>query len=169
MPDDLSLPLLNLFDVQDESGKIRHLICFLDAVRAGAEGINPKAIVGEIPSDESVGPNEFDPKDFQLNAGFIESLTGFLNDCAPQSAELQAQARSITSGWLYLIDPRHHDPNSEPTDADTIGAFAIDDTGQIVPGSFLYNEKHRFFSTESGLSGLLMNRDFYDWLNAPAE
>ena len=167
MPDDLSLSLLNMFDVQDESGKIRHLICFLDSVRAGAEGINPKAIVGEIPVEGSVKPDEFDPKDFQLNAGFVENLTNFLNECGAISEELQTQARSITSGWLYLIDPRHQDPNVEPSDANTIGAFAVDDTGQIVPGSFLYNEKHRFFDPDSGMSGLLMNRDFYDWLNMP--
>ncbi len=46
-----------------------------------------------------------------------------------------------------------------------LGAFAVDESGQIVPGSFQYNRNHVFFDQQSGVSGVLSDREFYDWLH----
>ena len=47
-----------------------------------------------------------------------------------------------------------------------IGGFAIDEAGQIVPGSFQYNPAHLWFNPETGSSSILVNRKFYDWLHS---
>ena len=47
-----------------------------------------------------------------------------------------------------------------------MGCFAVDGSGQIVPNSFMYNENHRWLEPASGVSGVLEDRRFYDWLHA---
>ena len=44
---DQELSLLNVFEVEHE-GAIRHLICFIDPVLAGACGIDGRAVIGEF-------------------------------------------------------------------------------------------------------------------------
>ena len=52
MPDRRPLPLLNVFEVTEtEDGTTRHLLAFIEADRAGAVGIDPRSIVGEVTPD----------------------------------------------------------------------------------------------------------------------
>lgn len=157
-----SLEMLNLYEVQDE-GRPRHFVCFLEPVLAGARGIPGHAIVGEFAPGAS---GEFDPGTFELNPEFVAAFTGFMNDRAIRSSELVRQARANPGGWLYLIDPRNRTPADDPPPGDLLGAFAIDDSGQAVPNSFQYNRNHVMFDPTSGPSGILMDRQFYDWLHS---
>ena len=89
-----------------------------------------------------------------------------MNEETAASGGIVAQAREITSGWLYVIDPRDRtDPAAEPPTANVLGAFAVDDDGQVVPGSFQYNANHRMFDRTHGTSGILFDRAFYSWLH----
>jgi hypothetical protein len=162
--------MLNVFEVVDESGTPSRILCLIDALRAGIEGIDPRTIIGSIPLDASIDPDEFEPETLSLNPGFVQSITQFLNHYALNEGadELGIQARSISSGWLYLIDPRYTD-EADPGPENILGAYPIDESGQIVPNSFVYNEKHRLFDNDLGVSALLRNRMFFDWLNPPAE
>lgn len=164
MPEPLSL--LNVFEVEVD-GRTRYLIGFIDAVLAGAAGLDERSIVGEY----TPGPaDEFDPASFESNPAFVAAFVEYMNRQGSQSPELASQAEGYTSGWLYLVDPRSHAPAaSEPPPSDLLGGFAVDSAGQIVPDSFRYNPQHLWFNPASGASGVFTDRKFYDWLHGVEE
>ena len=159
---DHSLPLLNVYEIVHD-GRTRHLICFLDPVLAGAKGIEDEEVVG----DYKPGPEgAFTPETFQLNPAFVENFTRYMNEVAIHNDNLVAEASLHKSEWLYVLDPRRQDEdNVEPPASDLIGCYAVDDSSQIVPDSFQYNANHRWFDEDSGVSGVLSDRKFYDWLH----
>ena len=166
MPDD-GLSLLNVFEVEAEGGR-RHLVCFQEAVLAGAVGILERSIVGEF----TPGPGgAFDPAAFRQNPAFREAATRYLEAKAANAPEIIAGAKVHPDSRLELFDPRHeHGPDqaAEPTDADVLGSFAVDEQGRIVPESFRPNPAHLWFHPESGPSGLLSDRRYYEWLHPVA-
>jgi hypothetical protein len=156
------LPLLNVFEVELE-GVHRHLVCFLDVVLAGAVGIEAQSVVGQFEPGET---GDFDPETFELNPGFVEIFVQYMNEVTATTAEIVQDASELTSAWLYLLDPRFPgDDGQEPTASDVLGCFAVDDSGQVVPGSFQYNRDHLWFDPVHGVSGVLADRAFYDWLH----
>jgi hypothetical protein len=168
MPDDANaaaLPLLNVYEVEaeDQGGPTRHLLAFLEPVRAGAEGLSPRSIVGEVTPTDYGG---FDPTSLRHNPEFLESIAAYMNEVIAGTDEVVRQARASGTGWAYIVDPRNHDgPGTPPPPADVIGAFAIGEAGQVAPGSFHYNAGHALIDPDRGLSGLLSDRRFYDWLH----
>jgi hypothetical protein len=157
-----SPPLLNVYDAEIERGPVS-LICFLDPVLAGARGIDGRAVVGEYVKDAN---GEFDLDAFRVNPGFVESLTGYMNEEAAGSDEVVEQARAFADGLLYIIDPRDQTASpEEPPASNVIGAFAVDEAGNVVPGSFRYNAKHALFEAVEGMSAVLYDRRFYEWLH----
>jgi hypothetical protein len=157
-----SLALLNVYEIDTDRGPASYL-GFLDPVLAGAKGIEARAVVGEYTRGEG---DVFDPDAFRVNPAFVEAVTGYMNEEAGATAAIAAQARSVESGWLYVIDPRDRTPDGEePPPANVLGAFAVDDSGQVVPNSFQYNANHRMFDRDHGTSALLFDRAFYDWLH----
>jgi hypothetical protein len=165
MPDP-NLPLLNVYEVEVD-GATRHLVGFLDPVLAGIKGIDSRAMVGEF----TPGPDgEFDPSTFQVNPEFIEAVTRYLNEHPGRSPEVADQARSIPGRKLYLVDPRNTTPlDDDPPAFDVLGAFDVDSEGRVIADTFRYNSAHVWFSAESGISGLLQDRRFYDWLHPVGE
>jgi hypothetical protein len=162
MPDNSPLPLLNVFEVTDDQGGLRHLLAFIEPVLAGSNGIDPRSIVGEItPNAEG-----YDPRTLQLNPQFIEAFVSYMNEVQAISPAIKEEARTLPTGWLYIIDPRNTDPEGEdPPPTDLVGAFAVDDEGQVVPQSFQYNANHVLIDQKRGLTGLFSDRRFYDWLH----
>jgi hypothetical protein len=157
-----SLSLLNVFDVVNDEAH-HHLICFLDAVLAGSRGIDPRSIVGEFTPKAD---QQFDPESFVLNTLFLEALTAYMNEETAASPAMAGEASRNASGRLYLIDPRHkHAEGAEPSPTDVLGAFSVDEAGKVVPGSFEYNEHHLWFDEDAGVSGVLSDRAFYNWLH----
>jgi hypothetical protein len=157
-----SLSLLNLFEVEHE-GSTRHVVCFLDSVLAGARGIDSRSVIGEFQPGAS---GEFDLASFRLNPEFVEAFTQYMNAEAIRAPEIVGQARDHASGWLYLVDPRAPDPAADELPAgELLGCFAVDSEGQLVPNSFQYNSNHLWFDPSSGVSGVLSDRGFYDWLH----
>jgi hypothetical protein len=164
-PDD-PLPLLNVFEVADDEGGTRHLLAFIEAVRAGSSGIDPRSIVGEITPNDEGG---YDATSLKLNPEFIGAFTDYMNEVHAVEPGIVEQARSLPSGWVYIMDPRHvEEPGTDPPPTDLVGAFAVDDDGQVAPQSFQYNENHVLIDRERGMSGLFSDRRFYDWLH-PSE
>ncbi len=156
------IQLLNVFDVETEQGS-KSLLCFLDPIIAGIKGIDPRAIIGIYNAAEG---EDFNPDGFKVNPAFVESITGYMNEEAATSDEIVEQAKTLPQGWLYIIDPRDpHEGNDDPPATNLIGAYAVDDSGQIVPGSFQYNEKHALFDRTHGVSGVLYDKTFYQWLH----
>jgi hypothetical protein len=163
MSDSAPLPLLNVFEVNDDQGQLRHLLAFIEPVLAGSNGIDPRSIVGQISPTDDGG---YDPSSLQLNPQFIEAFTDYMNDVQAVAPEIGEQAKFLPSGWLYIIDPRNHDPEGvDPPPSDLVGAFAVDEVGQIVPRSFQYNANHALIDRDRGLTGLFSDRRFYDWLH----
>jgi hypothetical protein len=157
-----SLPLLNIYEVEIEGGT-RHLVGFLDPVLAGAVGIDSRSMVGEF----DPGPDgEFNVASFRPNPEFIAALTDYMNQSTIHAPEVIAHAQAQPGGWLYLIDPRNPNVSDETLPAkDLVGCFTVGDDGRIVPDSFRYNRQHLWFDPELGVSGLLEDRRFYDWLH----
>ena len=157
--------LLNVYEVEGDAGS-RHLVCFLKPERAQASGIDGRAVVGEV----IPGPNnELTPETFTLNPAFIEAFTGYMNDEATRSPDLISGAQSHAGGWLYILDPRFEGAEGEePPASELLGGFNVDETGRIVPHSFTYNGEHLWFDPASGVSGVLSDLRFYDWLHPKA-
>ena len=59
----------------------------------------------------------------------------------PITEELRAQARANPGGWLYAIAPGY-DPDGAVPPEGIVGAWQIDDGGEIV-GEFQHNPNHR--------------------------
>jgi hypothetical protein len=159
---DATLSLINVFEVQIE-GATRHLVCFIDPVLAGARGIDGRAVLGEFTPGPDGG---FDPRTFRANSQFIEAFQEFMNQEIAGSSDLAREARNNPGGQLNIVDARH--PSSargEPPATELLGEFSIDETGKIIPGSFLHNQAHLWFHPQSGNSSILRNRAFYDWLH----
>jgi len=155
-------PIVNVYEVEVDGTK-RHLICFLDPDHAKEVGIDLRAIVGEF----SPGPEgDFDPTTFAVNSEFIASLVDYMNIQASIVPSLIADAKKNAGGMLYLLDPRYTpSADEEPPPTELIGAYSVDEDGTIVEDSFQYNEKHTWFDKTHGVSGVLADRRFYDWLH----
>ena len=167
MDDDL--PLLNIFDVESPEGT-RHFVGLQDAVMAGAVGLSSRAMVGEFTPDPS---GDFDLSTFVPNLEFSEAVAEYLDTCAREAPALVAAAEAAPGRPLYLVDPRSPTPDDQdPPAEDVLGHFEVDESGRIVAESFTYNRAHAWFSPRSGVSGLLSDRQFYNWLHpefAPRE
>jgi hypothetical protein len=154
---------LNVFEVHDDQGRLRHLLAFIEPVLAGSNGIDSRSIVGEITPIEEGG---YDPRSLKLNPEFLEAFTQYMNDVQANTPEIAQQAETLPSGWLYIIDPRNHDAEGiDPPPTDVVGAFAVDEAGQVVPRSFQYNANHALIDQDRGMTGLFSDRRFYDWLH----
>lgn len=161
MPD-APLPLLNVYEVEFQ-GEKRFVVCLLEPVLAGSRGIDERSTVGEFTPAPDGG---FQLESFRLNPVFITALTEYMNTTVAQTSDIAAQARQNQNGFLYLLDPRCSiSRGAEPNDSEVVGSFAVDSRGLLVPGSFHYNEHHLWFSPATGVSGLLADRKFYDWLH----
>jgi len=99
---DEALPLVNVFEVAAEEGGTRHLLAFIEVMRAGSSGIDPRSIVGEItPTDEG----GYDPRSLKLNPEFIEAFTGYMKRGPGRRARDRRAGPHAPSGWVYIIDP----------------------------------------------------------------
>jgi hypothetical protein len=157
-----SLPLLNVFEVELD-GATHHLLCLIDPVLAGARGIDGRAVIGDFTPAPDGG---FDPGTLRVNPVFIEGFQQFMNEEAARAPELAQGSRDHPDSRLYVIDPRlAREFQDDPPVGEIVGHFVVDEDGQIVPGSFRYNPGHLWFSPETGSSGILANRRFYDWLH----
>ncbi len=160
---DQPLPLLNVYDVPDEAGRVRQILAFIEPARADAAGIDKRSIVGEVTTTPEGG---FDATGLQVNPDFVVALSDYMDEVAAVSPEMVAMARSVRPGWAYVTDPRNPgQAGVDPPQADIVGAFAVDDAGQISPGSFQYNHSHVLIDRDRGMSGLFSDRKFYDWLH----
>ena len=160
--EDLLPRLLNVFEVDDLHAR-RHFVCFLETSLAEQRGIDPRAIVGEF----KPGPDqEFVIDSFTVNPGFVEALTGYMNHEATRSADLIAEGLRSPGSWLYVLDPRYEGSTTDdPPAGELLGCYEVDGSGAIVAGSFLYNENHQLFEPDRGVSALLLDRRFYEWLH----
>lgn len=162
-----ALPLLNVYEIDDdEQGRTRHLVGFMDPVLAGAIGLASHAMVGEFTPKPS---GDFDPETFSVNPEFVEAVIRFMNLQPARSEPLRQGALEIPGERLYVVDPRAEVPDDEDPEAeDVLGWYQVDDSGILVPESFQYNAQHAWFSSASGVSGLLQDRNFYAFIHPEA-
>lgn len=165
MADSKSLPLLMVYELDDTSGR-HHVICFQDPVHAGSLGIDVRSIVGRFQPDEQ---GQFNHATFQFNTAFVEQVSAFMNERVAHDPNLAEEAKHVTEGRLEVLDPRcQMDQLSDVPITEIVGWFAVDDSGQILADSFLYNHNHIWFEPRFGTSGLLSLRVFYDFLRRSA-
>jgi hypothetical protein len=161
-PAEQPVGLLNVFEVVIDGAK-RHLVCFLEPALAEERGISPASIVGEFTPSEG---DEFDADTFVLNSDFVDAFTDYMNEEGLRNTDLLSEAAQHPGDWLYILDPRYSgDANEEPPAGDLLGCFSVDEQGRIAPDSFTYNENHALFHPDEGVSAVLQDRRFYDWLH----
>ena len=51
----------------------------------------------------------YDPLSLKINPEFIEAFSEYMNEVQGASPEIVEQARTLPSGWVYIIDPRNVD------------------------------------------------------------
>lgn len=162
MADNATLPLLMVYELDDTSGR-HHVIAFQDPVHAGSVGIDVRAIVGRFEPTASGG---FNPSTFQFNTAFVNMVADFMNAVVIHDPSLAEEATLTNEGRLEVIDPRCQAATmAEIPMTDILGWFSVNDAGAIEKDSFLYNHNHQWFSPESGTSGLLSLRSFYDFVH----
>ena len=160
--DELDGQLLNIFEIETENGT-KHFVGFIDPATAEAHGIDSRCLIGDFTPLED---GEFDVHTFQVNPDFIEAFTEYMNGDPSQAEDVISHALTIPGEALYIVDPRNKsDPQYDPPSHDVMGAFRVDSTGQVVANSFEYHAEYEWFSTASGVSGLLEDRRFYEWLH----
>ncbi len=118
-----------------------------DARRLG--GIPREAIIGLVAPGTSAEERGFTPETFQPNPSFVLFMHEVIRRCAHDMPGLQAEARSVGEGFVYLIDGRTATPQGAVPPEDIIG-FVRAVQGRIVPDSYQPNENHRIV-TDAGL------------------
>jgi len=123
-------------------------------------GLSPQSIVGVLTAPLGQG-ERITPTNFVRNRVFVDFLHAVIARAAPEQPGLQAEARRLGNGWVYVFDARTRTPGGPVPPHDIVGAFEVKD-GAVVPGSYQPNANHRilsedgFFRLEPGLQQALL-------------
>lgn len=109
-----------------------------------AKGLAPEAIVGVLSRPLQAG-ERITPEVFARNRVFVDFLHEVIAQHAPSQPELQAEARRLGNGWVYIIDQRTPTPGGPVPPEDILGAFEVKN-GEVVPGSYQRSPKHMILS-----------------------
>ena len=110
-----------------------------------AHGLAPEAIVGVLSRPLASGES-ITPELFARNRVFVDFLHEVIARYAPGQPGLQAEARRLGDGWVYVIDKRTPTPGGPVPPEDILGAFEVRG-GEVVPESYRPSPRHRIFST----------------------
>ena len=112
---------------------------------AFSRGLPPEAIVGVLA--HPLRPDEpITPDIFSANRVFIDFLHQVIARQAPHHPGLQAEARRLGQGFVYIIDQRTRDPSGSVPPEDIIGAVEVEG-GEVVQGSYRRNPNHVLLSS----------------------
>lgn len=107
-------------------------------------GLPTEAVLGQI---DAVLPS-MTPDQFEQNDAFLELLHKTITNVAPQINDLQAQAKTLGTGELHIIDGRAGQVTGEMSQEDIIGTFAVR-RGELDESSYKPNEAYRVL-TDNG-------------------
>lgn len=132
-------------------GEVRDYVTVIPPETAFARGLPTEAIVGILlePAGEAAGVR---PDAFAENPAFRALLDDVVGRHAPDLPEIEAEARRLGSGYVYVIDGRTPDPGAQAPAEDVVGAFQVKG-GAIVREPYLPNPKYRLL-TEHGFFSL---------------
>lgn len=120
-------------------------VTLLPPEAALAHGLAPEAIIGVLSRPLAEG-EAISPELFARNRVFVDFLHEVIARYAPDQPGLQAEAQRLGEGWVYVIDQRTPTPGGPVPPEDILGAFEVKG-GEVVPGSYRPNPRHRIFST----------------------
>lgn len=130
-----------------DGGGWRDLVSFLSPDSVFGSGLPAEAIIGSLrnhlsgPEDE---PGELSPQNFAVNVVFREFLHDVVRRVAPEQAGLNAEARRVGNGFVYVVDPRTPDPGGEMPAEDYLGAFEVRE-GVVLGDTYQANPEFRVF------------------------
>jgi hypothetical protein len=135
-----------LYRVQGQDNEPQDLVSVLPPEDVFARGLAPEAIVGKL--TRPLGEGEaITPESFARNRLFVEFLHEVIARHAPELASVQAEAKRIGEGWVYVIDARTADPRGRVPLEDILGAFEVK-ASRLVTGSYWRNAKHVILSKD---------------------
>lgn len=143
---------MTLLKVRKPDGDFATVISYFEPdVLNDLDGLPGEFVCGEIRDAADLEDENFDfrPEQVQENPVFTSFLHEFIATQANLNEELKEAAREQKEGFVYMIDQRTPDAESDVPPADIIGAFEIED-GAITPESYSPNPEHQMV-TEDGL------------------
>jgi hypothetical protein len=143
---------MTLLKVRKSDGEFATVISYFEPdVLEDLEGLPGEFVCGEIRGAADLEDEnfEFRPEQVHENPVFLKFLHEFVATQANSNEELREAAKEQHEGFVYMIDQRTPDPESDVPSVDIIGSFEIAD-GLITPESYSPNPKHEMV-TENGL------------------
>jgi hypothetical protein len=143
---------MTLLKVQKPDGQFATVISYFEPdVLDDLEGLPGEFVCGEIQDAGDLEDEDFDfrPEQVQENPVFTSFLHEFIATQATTNEELKEAAREQKEGFVYMIDQRTPDTETDVPPVDIIGAFEIAD-GTITAESYSPNPEHKMI-TEDGL------------------
>ncbi len=107
-------------------------------------GLPTEAVLGQI---DAVLPS-MTPDQFEQNEAFIALVHAAVQAKAPEIPELQAEAKTLSMGRLYVMDGRAGRVTGEVGQDDIIGSFALR-RGEILADQYEANPHYRVL-TDNG-------------------
>ena len=159
-----SAALLNIYDVETEKGPARSSASSTPC-SPGPRGSTTRSVVGDYVDRRG---RRVRPRRLPGQPG-VRRGPDRLHERGDRRDPRRSPARpgrSGATGSTSSTPATGPTPRPSRRPANVLGAFAVDDAGQVVPGSFQYNANHRMFDREFGTRALLFDRAFYDWLHA---
>lgn len=133
--------------MESDSFQVFTFLAPADIRRLG--GIPRDAIIGLVAPGVPPEERGFTPETFQPNPSFVRFMHDVIGRCAHDVPALQAEARRVGEGFVYLIDGRTATPQGAVPPEDIIG-FVRAAQGRVVPHSYQPNANHRIVS-DAGL------------------
>lgn len=131
---------LYVFTFHNE-GRVYRALSLLSPEEVHANGLPTEAVLGEISALlPSMTPEQFEP-----NAAFLALLHELVEQQAPTLTPLQAEAQTLGSGYVAVVDERVQGGAASIASEDIIGRFEVS-RGEIKPASYIPNEHYRLLS-----------------------
>lgn len=121
----------------------RDVVALLESEWVSTHGLHPEAIVAVV--RDGANSQALAPGDIRENPAFLLTLCRVIYNNVDGCPDLRREAEVQGDGFVYLLDARTPDPGGRVPPEDIIGVVSVSG-GDIVPGSFRHNPRHRLLT-----------------------
>lgn len=121
----------------------RDVVALLESEWVFQHGLHPEAIVAIV--RDGADSDALTPGDIWENPAFLRLLSRVIYENIDGCSDLRREAEVQGDGYVYLRDARTPEPGGRVPPEDIIGVVSVSN-GDIVPGSFRHNPRHRLLT-----------------------